>query len=217
MQHENIFSLMEQLRYLGFGEEPNLDNQLTELVDANEKEFKLCRSIEFDQEKRLEVVLHFRWNESLKEYAIVKYDAGLKYVDQPEKKLSTSFYIYHGMGVSAREAFNLLEGRSVFKGFIAPNGEKNYAWMKLNFLETDSKGDYKVMYFREAYRYDLEKALAPYHILEMEDVALRQNLLVSLKKGNKHLVTFITSYRKEKKYIQANPVRKSIIISPTRH
>jgi hypothetical protein len=50
-----------------------------------------------------------------------------------------------GMTVKPKEAYNILQGRAVFKEIISPKSDKYNAWLQLNFKELDAYGNYKVI------------------------------------------------------------------------
>ena len=48
-------------------------------------------------------------------------------------KMEQTFYLNKGKGVTAKEAYNLLEGRAVHKELTTKAGEPYKAWIQLDF------------------------------------------------------------------------------------
>jgi hypothetical protein len=138
-----------------------------------------------------------------------KYDAALQN-GKPELDKIQSFYVNKGNGVTAKEAFNLLEGRSVHKDLLNKEGQKYSAWLKIDFDNSDDKGNFKLKQFSEQYGYDLEKTLANYPIKELSDPEQKTQLLNSLQKGNAQQVTIEKAGKEGKYYIEAVPQFKNI-------
>ena len=109
-----------------------------------------------------------------------------------------------------QNAFNLLEGRSVFKDLVNKDGEKYHAWLKLDFENSDQHGNYKIKQFSEQYGYNLEKTLGNFPIKELSDPEQKKLLLSSLEKGNAQQVTVSKDGKEAKYYIEAVPQFKNI-------
>ncbi|MGB4400562.1 MAG: hypothetical protein WBJ10_14410, partial [Daejeonella sp.] len=110
---------------------------------------------------KMDYTLHFKKSDSKDMYFFNRYDASLQN-GKPEMDKNQCFYINKGNGVTAKEAFNLLEGRSVHKELVNKDGEKYNAWLKLDFENFDERGNSKLKQFTDKYGYDLEKNLASY-------------------------------------------------------
>jgi len=225
MSRSNLEILTENLKYLGFGEYIPFRDQLVEEVQKNDHEFKITTDVIYDQWSRLDLTLYFRKAGQQNMYFIIKYTGELSYNDVPDSTKTHTFYIYKGSGVTLREAYNLLQGRSVNKDLTDHEGDKYNAWLQLDFREKTDYNNYKVRQFRKSYGYDLEKLLENYPIRELQDEKLKEHMIKSLKKGNLHLVNFQKAAKVEKMYIGACPQYKTISIyskasvdrSPLRH
>ena len=212
MKKEFIESILENLRYLGFGE-AIFNEQLEQEMGKGNKEFQLITEAQFDEWNRVNATLHFRRAENDQKYYFVRYDASLEYHDYPKYNKRQTFYITKGSGVSFRESFNLLQGRSVYKNLTNLDEAKYHAWIQLDFTQrTPDNTNYKVRQFREQHGYNLEKILLKYPIQELNDENLKMNLILSLKKGNLHPVTFVKRHKKENMYIAAAPESKTLTI-----
>ena len=205
MNKDNLAFLDDNLKYLGFGEHSLLNQLLEAEMTRGSLAFDLYTEAFFDEYTRLEAKLYFRRSDSLDMYFFNKYDALLQYPEAPEKNKAQTFYIYKGSGVTLKEAFNLLQGRAVYKKMTSAAGEKYTAWIQLNFDEKDLHENYKYKYFRSERHYDLAKILANYKLREMENEETREMLFRSLRRGNLHPVTLIKPNKTERIFIQANP------------
>jgi hypothetical protein len=212
MAKSNLEILEENLRYLGFGDYLVFRTQLSEEIQKNNHEFQITTDVIYDQSSRLDITLYFRKAGQHDMYFIIKYTGELSYPDAPSRNKIHTFYIYKGSGVTLKEAYNLLQGRSVNKDLTDHDGDKYNAWLQLDFQEKTDHNNYKVRQFRQSYGYDLEKTLENYPIRELKDDKLREHLIKSLKKGNLHMVTFQKTAKIEDMYIEACPQYKTISI-----
>jgi len=212
MKKDNLSFLQENLKYLGFGEIPPFNDQLASEIGKDQREFQLTTEVHFDEWSRLEATLYFRKAGQQDMYYLIKYTAELSYSDTPDLNRMQTFHIFKGAGVTLKEAFNLLQGRAVYKDLTSDDGEKYYAWLQLDFKVRTAMNNYKTRQFRQSYGYDLEKVLVNYPIRELRDEELRANLIRSLKKGNIHPVTLDKVNKVEKMYIEACPQFKTIIL-----
>ncbi|RZM12794.1 MAG: hypothetical protein EOO88_45135 [Pedobacter sp.] len=142
-------------------------------------------------------------------YFFNSYQATLKASGQDTDKKQT-FYINNGQSVTAKEAYNLLEGRSVSKELMTRDGNKYQAWLQLDFESKDKNNNYEVQQYHERYGYDLEKTLKDYPIKEMDSAEKKSELLGSLQRGNSQIVTMQIDKQDIKYYIDANPRYKTI-------
>lgn len=206
MNTKNLDYLKDNLKYLGF--DTRLNDDLEKQVRAGKPEFSLHAQIPHYTGK-MEYTLHVRKSDQSDMYFLNKMDASLK-TGSSEKDHSQTFYISKGSGVTAKEAFNLLEGRAVQKDVIGREGEKVKAWMKLDFNEKDERGNQKVKMFYPAYGFDLEKTLSRFTIKELNDPKQKEDLLKSLGKGNVQMVTGYSEGKEVKRMIEASPQFKTI-------
>src|SRR5205823_3911156 len=110
MNQENVNYLKDSLKYLGFGE--TLHTALVQKLAAGKPDFQLLFRASVDQ-KSFEAVLNFRKSDNSDMYFFNSYTAKLERRDSQTRE--QTFYINKGKGITIKEAFNLLEGRSVFK------------------------------------------------------------------------------------------------------
>ncbi|HEY4108597.1 hypothetical protein [Puia sp.] len=213
MQQNNLDFLNENLKYLGFGERSLLNQHLEAQILRDPPSFELYTEAFYESETKLEAKLCFTRSARDDFYFFNKYEALLRYAGEPDKDRRQTFYINKGQGITFKEAFNLLQGRAVFKLLTSRAGIQYSAWIQLNFGEKDKRDNYVYSYFR-GHRFDLEKALGKYVIREMAFEDLRTNLFRSLQRGNLHPVIFEGPEYNGKHLIEANPLLNSINIYP---
>lgn len=205
----NLEMLNEDLKYLGFGENTLLNQQLEERIAKGEPEFDLYTDAFYEHFVRTEAKLHFFKHIGMGAYLLKYFAAENQYEQGPRKNRSREFHIYKGKGVTFKQAYNLLDGRAAKIDQRDQDDERYRVWVQLDFDELDVHDNYRFKYY---HRFDLEKVLAGYPIGELQDETTRMTLLASLERGNKHLVTLHTS-KPEPKWIEANPAEKTIRLS----
>ncbi|MDR3716877.1 MAG: hypothetical protein P4L51_29055 [Puia sp.] len=210
MNTENFAFLSENIKYLGFESKLMQTERLAEQIEKGVKEFQLDAEAFFDDCTRLEAVLHFRKSDQSDLYFFNKYEVRLTNTEDPDQDKAQTFYINKGTGVTCKEAFNLLQGRYVYKELTNQEGQKYNAWIQLNFEEKDHNNNYKYRHYTEKYGYDLEKTLERYPIKELHPEGNRALLIRSLQRGNLQPVTFERNGRAEKMFIEANARYKTI-------
>jgi hypothetical protein len=214
MNKENVQFLYEGLKYLGFGEHFIYNGQLEEAISKDPKDFTLFTEAYFEGDCKLETTLYFRRSDHIDMYFFNKYDAVLIDESKPDPEKRQTFFINKGNGVTMKEAFNLLQGRSVNKDLTNFEGERYNAWIQLNFEEKDLNNNHKMRQYRRQYGFNLEKALENYPIRELKHEEMKAGLIKSLRRGNLQLVTFVKPNKMEKMFIEANPRFKTINIYP---
>jgi hypothetical protein len=212
MNHENLEFLQDNLKYLGFGEQQLLNEELEQKIVGEAKEFQLFTEAFYDDDYKLEATLYFRRGDQNEMYFFNKYEALLRKGEAPEKDRKQTFYISKGTGITLKEAYNLLQGRAVYKNLINFEGEKYNAWLQLNFEEMDLNHNYRMKQYRSQYGYDLEMVLQKYPIRELKMEESKALLIRALQRGNLQPVHFLKANRTEKMFIEASPQFKSINI-----
>lgn len=138
------------------------------------------------------------------------------------ESVSRNFKNNYGNSYTLKEAYNMLDGRSVFKEFLPMQKKdevtgkplpferdesgklKTYtAWSYLDRSEKDTNGNFLI---KKTFNFDLEKALSKENIQEMDFQQSKSNLVNSLERGNLQIVNYKTDGEEfDKKYISANP------------
>jgi hypothetical protein len=207
MNTQNAEFLKKSLLNLGFGEQ--LNAELGKKMAAKTPEFTLELQHEFNQ-KTVDYALHFKAGENQDMYFLNSYDATIAHRDDPAKNISQSFYINKGSGITAKEAFNLMEGRAVHKQLFNKEGEKYQAWIKLDQENLTEGGNKKLKSWSENYGYDIEQVISGKGIREMGTAEGQESLLYSLKKGNAQQITVKREDQDQKYFIAANPQFKTV-------
>ena len=146
MNEQNFQYLKDNIKYMGFGE------NMTEALEANLKqgkpEFTLSNKTEVNK-KPFEVNLNFRKSDNSDMYFFNSYNASLQRSNG--EKVDQTFYLTKGKGITAKEAYNLLEGRAVFKELTTKDGQPYKAWVQLDFDNKDKHNNHEVKQFHENY------------------------------------------------------------------
>jgi hypothetical protein len=207
MNEQNLQYLKDNIKYLGFGEK--LYPELEKNIQQGSPEFQLKLQTEYNKDK-VSTVLHFKKSETSDMYFFNRYNATLEKTNA--QKIDHTFYLSKGNGVTTKEAYNLLNGRAVFKDLTNSEGQKYKAWIQLDLKNKDDNGNYKIKQFHENYGYDLESAIKQFPIKELDEAGSTKTLLRSLEKGNLQSVTFETDGNTSKMFVEANPQYKTINI-----
>ena len=137
----NLQYLKDQLKYLGFG--VTMYPELEELMQEQTPEFQILYHAEFNQDY-VSACLFFRRADSLDKYYFNRYEAVLQKARGGWEELRQIFYINQGQGVTLKEAYNLLDGRCVYKELVNREGQRYHAWIQLDFRERVESGNYKI-------------------------------------------------------------------------
>lgn len=184
MNEQNLSFLKDKLKYSGLGEE--LYAPLEAKIASGVKEFTLEHVIEFNNRK-MPIVAHFSRGNENEMVFFNRFQANLPTEDGGS--MQKTYFMDKGSGFTAKEAFNQLEGRSVFNEFKNREGETYYAWEKLDANKKDQYGNNEGRKFNENYGYNLEVALQKAGIQEINDPSKKDQLIKSLQKGNLQIAT----------------------------
>ena len=212
MNEQNAEFLKERLFYLGFGDK--LNAELEKNMKAGKEQFQIPFRGEFSKGNKKDLVdyqIDFSKSKQGDMYFVNKYQATLKNEDAEKEKLQT-FYINKGNGVTAKEAYNMLDGRAVNKKLMDREDNPYQAWLQINFKEKEDNGNHKLNRYHTAYGFDLEKSLAKHPIKELADPEQKATVMKNLEKGNLQQVTFQREGKDEKMYLEANPKDRNVIV-----
>lgn len=205
MNEKNQKYLKDNLKYMGFGEKLNAD--LENGMKEGKPEFELKLNEKMFQ-GNMELNLHFKQSPSSEMYFFNSYEARL--TKDNGHDMSQSFYLNNGKGVTYKEAYNLLDGRSVLKDMTNKEGEKYSAWIKLDFSKNTANNHFETKQFHaEKYGFNLASELGKLDIVKLPEDKERQ-LIQSLQKGNRQAVNFIKDGKETPMFIEANPQFKAI-------
>ena len=170
----NLEYLNTDLKYLGFGENTLLNQQLEESIAKGSPEFELYTDAFFEHFIRTEARLHFSKLVKQGSYVFDHFTATNQYEQDPARNKEREFHVYKGVGVTFKEAFNLLDGRAARIDGVDQDDEIYRTWVQLDFEERDAHQNYRFKYYRH---YDLERVLSSYPIEEFLADATRKTLL----------------------------------------
>lgn len=217
MNQKNFEFLKDQLKYTGLGE--RFDAELREKMMKGDQDFKIQHTGIMNNgvpnKDTLTVDLNFKRSEQTDMYFFNSYHVNLQ-KEESKPGLEHTFYINKdSASITMKEAYNLMEGRSVNKDLKNKEGESYNCWLKMNFKESDSQGNFKLNQYHQNYGYDLEASLAKHSIKELNTPKYKEDLLNSLKKGNLQSVTFVVGGTESKMYVEANPQFKTVNVYDT--
>ena len=214
MNEKNFEYLKDQVMYTGFGE--SLEGELRQNMEQLKSEFKLQHDAFYGDDTRLSAELSFRKSEQSDLYFFNSYKVNLQ-KEGSEQSLEQTFYINKGNNITLKEAYNLMEGRSVNKDLTNKEGEIYNSWVQIDFKNSDSKGNFMINHYHENYGFNLEAALAKHNIKELGTPKYKDDLINSLKKGNLQSATFIKNGAEVKQFVEANPQFKTVSIYDSGH
>ncbi|MEJ7586797.1 MAG: hypothetical protein WKI04_04470, partial [Ferruginibacter sp.] len=198
--------LKDQVKFTGFGDV--LENDLKEKMQKQSPEFQIYHNTKFGNDIAV-ATLHFKKSELSDMYFFNKYNLTLKQENSPNM-MEHTFYINKGNNITLKEAYNLMNGRSINKDLTNKEGQLYNAWVQMDFKETDKNGNYSLKHFHSNYGFNLEKELSKYPIKELINEQDKTRLMESLNKGNQQSVTFMKEGNEQKVFIEANPRFKSL-------
>lgn len=212
MNQNNFEYLKDQIKYTGFGE--GLEEVLKQKIAKGQPQFKIPHQTQFGNDK-VDSTLRFSKSKKTDMYFFNSYQVTVQKENNPDEAMKQTFFINKGNNITLKEAYNLMEGRSVNKDLINKEGQLYNAWLKMDFKQSDDKGNFKIQQYHQNYGYDLEATLSKNPIKELENETYKSNLIDSLKKGNLQSATFQKEGSEQKQYIEANPRFKTINIYDT--
>jgi hypothetical protein len=205
MNEKNYEHLKDNLKYLGFGEK--LHEDLQKNLSEGKESFQLKFTTEINK-KPFEAILNFRKSNTTDNYFLNSYQASLERSNG--QRMGQQFYLDDGHGVTAKEAYNLLEGRAVHKELENKEGQKYQAWIQLDFSVKDKRDNYEVKQYYQNYGFDLKEAVSKFAVAELLDPEKEKSMLRSLEKGNMQAVTIEKEGMSHKMFVEANPQYKSV-------
>jgi hypothetical protein len=200
MNTQNLSYLQKQLLNLGFGE--NMNAELEKQIQSKAPEFTLNTTQEYNKQN-VDYALHYKAGEKDEMYFFNKYDASLNDTKQ-------TFYLNKGSGITAKEAYNLMEGRAVHKELENLEGQKYKAWIILDKENKTENGNFKLRPFTDGWNYKPERAIDQLDIVGIKEPGNYEKLMKSLEKGNRHQVTAMKDGKEVKLYLEANPAEHRV-------
>ncbi|NMR33146.1 hypothetical protein HIO71_02870 [Chryseobacterium aquaticum] len=182
-EFDQVQYLKDQMKYLGFGEGDKLHKDLEEGIKSAKQDFEIkTTSDKTLPENKVDFTLKFNKSENGGVF-LNSYNATLK--NEKDESISHQFYVSKKNTFTAKEAVNLLEGRTVKIEFTNPKTEKlEPAFVKLNFEEPKTeKGNYNFQNFYKNYGIDTAQIIEKSNLI-FDKPEWKDNTIKSLEKGN---------------------------------
>ena len=205
MNDVNLAYLRGNLKYHGFGE--SLNAAMEQKIGEGISHFQLQFNTTING-KSFDAVLNFRKADKNDMYFFNSYTAKLD--KGIRENIEQTFYINKGSGMTAKEAYNLLDGRSVFKELTNKDGIAYHAWMELDPTTKNKNGNHILKQYHTNYGFELGKSLVALPIKELGSDDERMKLIRSLEKGNLQAVSLERNGKDERVFVEANPKFKTL-------
>ncbi|MCQ4139527.1 DUF6449 domain-containing protein [Chryseobacterium sp. EO14] len=181
--------LKAQLKYLGFGEDSALHKDLEKGINSKKQQFEIKTASDkaFPGNK---ADFTLKYNKTEKGGIFLNsYDLSL--TDKKGESVSQNFRVSRESSYTAKEAINLLEGRSVKIEFDNPKSkEREPAFVKLNFVQEKNQwGNYNFQIFYKNYGVDTAEIVEKSNLV-FDKPEYKENTIKSLEKGNVVKVKF---------------------------
>lgn len=203
MKPENLKFLSDQMLYCGFGKD--LEKKLQSTMNKGKDEFSLNTKISydtFDGEKEAAYKLNFKkGNDDM--YFFNSYHITLN-------NETAKMFINRGeKNITSKEAFNLMEGRAVYRELQSKEGEKYNAWVQIK-PETLKEDTVKYQLYNDNYGFDVKAAMNAINENGFYFSFNSDSTINNLKKGN--LVEIHDADHATKLLVAANPGERRLAI-----
>ncbi|MCW3170295.1 hypothetical protein OMO38_17335 [Chryseobacterium sp. 09-1422] len=188
-EFDQVKYLKDQMKYLGFGEDEKLQKDLEKGIDGKAQQFEIKTSSDKTlPENRVDFTLKFSKSDQGGVF-LNSYHA--KLTNDQKGEISHNFPVSRENSFTAKEAVNLLEGRSVKIEFVNPKSNQTEpAFVQFNFNERKTdKGNYYFQNFYKNYGVDTAKIVEKSNLV-FENPEWKENSIKSLEKGNVVKVKF---------------------------
>lgn len=175
--------LKTQLKYLGFGEDAALHKDLEKGINSKKQQFEIkTTSDKTLPGNKVDFTLHYNKSEKGGVF-LNSYDANL--TSKKRESVTQNFRISKEDSFTAKEAINLLEGRSVKIEFENPKtNEKEPAFVKLNLDEEKNQyGNYNFQTFYKNYGINTAEIVEKSNLV-FDKPEFKADTIKSLEKGN---------------------------------
>lgn len=208
---KNIEFLKDQIKYLGFGENPEVHKVLEEKIKEKSEGFSI--GVQSDKGMFKNEVSHQLYFNKSKNSDTVFFNTFSTHIKNPQRDVDINHtFAVKNNGFTAKESINLLEGRAVkteIRNKIdGDKMEPAFVKLKLN-EEKNEHGNYKMQVYNERYGVNTADIVQRFN-LKFDDEKHKSITLKSLEKGNIVAVKF----KHENKEIEGkailNPQYKSL-------
>lgn len=182
-EFDQVQYLKSQLKYLGFGESEKLHKDLEKGINSKKQQFEIeTISDKTLPDNKVDFTLKFNKTERGGVF-FNSYNA--KLTNEKSEEISHNFPVNRESTFTAKEAVNLLEGRTVKIEFINPKTEQQEpAFVKFNFDEPKTeKGNYEFQNFYKNYGVDTAKIVEKSKLI-FDKPEWKESTIKSLEKGN---------------------------------
>ena len=182
-EFDQVEYLKNQMKYLGFGEGEKLHKDLEKGIKSKNQQFEIkTTSDKALPENKVDFTLKFNKTDS---GGIFLNSYNAKLTNEKNEEISHNFPVNRENTFTAKEAINLLEGRSVKIEFHNPKSDQQEtAFVQFNFDEPKTeKGNYLFQNFYKNYGVETEKIVEKSNLI-FDKPEYKENTIKSLEKGN---------------------------------
>ena len=182
-EFDQVEYLKNQLKYLGFGEGEKLHKDLEKGIKSKNQQFEIkTTSDKALPENKVDFTLKFNKTDS---GGIFLNSYNAKLTNEKNEEISHNFPVNRENTFTAKEAINLLEGRSVKIEFHNPKSDQQEtAFVQFNFDEPKTeKGNYLFQNFYKNYGVETDKIVEKSNLI-FDKPEYKENTIKSLEKGN---------------------------------
>ena len=182
-EFDQVEYLKNQMKYLGFGEGEKLHKDLEKGIKSKNQQFEIKTTSDKSlPENKVDFTLKFNKTDS---GGIFLNSYNAKLTNEKNEEISHNFPVNRENTFTAKEAINLLEGRSVKIEFHNPKSDQQEtAFVKFNFEEPKTeKGNYLFQNFYKNYGVETDKIVEKSNLI-FDKPEYKENTIKSLEKGN---------------------------------
>ncbi|GGP06256.1 hypothetical protein GCM10010992_25740 [Cloacibacterium rupense] len=182
-EFDQVEYLKNQLKYLGFGEGEKLHKDLEKVIKSKNQQFEIkTTSDKTLPGNKADFTLKFNKTDS---GGIFLNSYNAKLTNEKNEEISHNFPVNRENTFTAKEAVNLLEGRSVKIEFHNPKSDQQEtAFVQFNFEEPKTeKGNYLFQNFYKNYGVETDKIVEKSNLI-FDKPEYKENTIKSLEKGN---------------------------------
>ena len=182
-EFDQVQYLKNQMKYLGFGEGEKLHKDLEKGINSKKQQFEIkTTSDKALPGNKVDFTLKFNKTDS---GGIFLNSYNAKLTNEKNEEISHNFPVNRENTFTAKEAINLLEGRSVKIEFHNPKSDQQEtAFVQFNFEEPKTeKGNYLFQNFYKNYGVETDKIVEKSNLI-FDKPEYKENTIKSLEKGN---------------------------------
>ena len=208
-EFDQVEYLKNQMKYLGFGEGEKLHKDLEKGIKSKNQQFEIkTTSDKALPGNKADFTLKFNKTDS---GGIFLNSYNAKLTNERNEEISHNFPVNRENTFTAKEAINLLEGRSVKIEFHNPKSDQQEtAFVQFNFDEPKTeKGNYLFQNFYKNYGVETDKIVEKSNLI-FDKPEYKENTIKSLEKGNIVKVKFEQDDKVEEGKAILNPQNRNL-------